>query len=385
MKILTWNVNNFNGSNWNLMDNNWADNEVIKRENNANKIFEKVTSIIEQPDDIAILQEFPYQDKWKNIFDNEYKNHTIISWYYNDSDKEFCVEPKYGGVTVAIVKNNSWWYLRSLNGHKSNKNKKVDYSNRYIEMYNADKEINLLGVHPNDAHALIEWLSKNYDKRFVPNLIVGDFNAGNYIKANSDVKFAENRREFLRLTEGFIDVCNGMVTTNYKRPTQIDHILIQNSDMFIVQIKKRDVFYSMDYSDHYPLFAEIDLTENDVNKFIPSKDIVSDIWSVETAHGIESSTDVNYIASEFAGVGLIYHYMYNGEMEHTHGFDGILEEVLRKPKYIELVTEFGEYSQQQIQMVEGIKNAVAFVQSQGRAMTIAELRELREKIEQNHK
>ena len=385
MKILTWNVNNFNGSNWNLMDNNWADNEDIKRENNANKIFEKVTSIIEQPDDIAILQEFPYQDKWKNIFDNEYKNHTIISWYYNDSDKEFCVEPKYGGVTVAIVKNNSWWYLRSLNGHKSNKNKKVDYSNIYIEMYNADKEINLLGVHPNDAHALIEWLSKNYDKRFVPNLIVGDFNAGNYIKANSDVKFAENRREFLRLTEGFIDVCNGMVTTNYKRPTQIDHILIQNSDMFIVQIKKRDVFYSMDYSDHYPLFAEIDLTENDVNKFIPSKDIVSDIWSVETAHGIESSTDVNYIASEFAGVGLIYHYMYNGEMEHTHGFDGILEEVLRKPKYIELVTEFGEYSQQQIQMVEGIKKAVAFVQSQGRAMTIAELRELREKIEQNHK
>ena len=385
MKILTWNVNNFNGSNWNLMDNNWADNEDIKRENNANKIFEKVTSIIEQPDDIAILQEFPYQDKWKNIFDNEYKNHTIISWYYNDSDKEFCVEPKYGGVTVAIVKNNSWWYLRSLNGHKSNKNKKVDYSNRYIEMYNVDKEINLLGVHPNDAHALIEWLSKNYDKRFVPNLIVGDFNAGNYIKANSDVKFAENRREFLRLTEGFIDVCNGMVTTNYKRPTQIDHILIQNSDMFIVQIKKRDVFYSMDYSDHYPLFAEIDLTENDVNKFIPSKDIVSDIWSVETAHGIESSTDVNYIASEFAGVGLIYHYMYNGEMEHTHSFDGILEEVLKKPKYIELITEFGEYSQQQIQMVEGIKNAVAFVQSQGRAMTIAELRELREKIEQNHK
>lgn len=385
MKILTWNVNNFNGSNWNLMDNNWADNEDIKRENNANKIFEKVTSIIEQPDDIAILQEFPYQDKWKNIFDNEYKNHTIISWYHNDSDKEFCVEPKYGGVTVAIVKNNSWWYLRSLNGHKSNKNKKVDYSNRYIEMYNADEEINLLGVHPNDAHALIEWLSKNYDKRFVPNIIVGDFNAENYIKANSDVKFAENRREFLRLTEGFIDVCNGMVTTNYKRPTQIDHILIQNSDMFIVQIKKRDVFYSMDYSDHYPLFAEIDLTENDVNKFIPSKDIVSDIWSVETAHGIESSTDVNYIASEFAGVGLIYHYMYNGEMEHDHSFDGILEEVLRKPKYIELVTEFGEYSQQQIQMVEGIKKAVAFVQSQGRAMTIAELRELREKIEQNHK
>lgn len=79
---------------------------------------------------------------------------------------------------------------------------------------------------------------------------------------------------------------------------------------------------------------------------------------------------------------MIYHYMYNGEMEHTHSFDGILEEVLKDPEHIELVTEFGEYSQQQIQMVEGIKNAITFVQSQGRAMTSAELRE---KIKQNHK
>lgn len=84
-----------------------------------------------------------------------------------------------------------------------------------------------------------------------------------------------------------------------------------------------------------------------------SKHIDSDIWCVETAHGIESSTDVNYIASEFAGVGLIYRYMYNGVMEHTYSFDGILEEVLKDPENIELITEYGEYSQQQIQMVEG--------------------------------
>jgi hypothetical protein len=43
-------------------------------------------------------------------------------------------------------------------------------------------------------------------------------------------------------------------------------------------------------------------------------------------------------------VGLIYHYMYNGVMEHTHSFDGILEEVLENPEHIELVTEYGEYS-----------------------------------------
>ncbi len=382
MKILTWNVNNFNGKKWNYKAHNWNNNEdTEERENNANKIFKEVTSKIEQADDIAILQEFPYQEiEWKNIIDTKYENHTIISWYHDDSDKEFRVEPKYGGVTVAIVTKDSNWKLRSLKEHQHNKNKIVDYSNRYIEMRNDDKNINLLGVHPNDAGALIQWLSKNCDKSFEPHAIVGDFNAGNYIKDNPGNDFQKNRRNFLILTEGFIDVCNGMATTNYDPPTQIDHILIQNSGMFVV--KKREVFYSMEYSDHYPLFTEIDLMENDVHKFIPSRDIDSDIWCVETAHGIESSTDVNYIASEFAGAGLIYHYMYNGVMEHTHSFDGILEEVLENPEHIELVTEYGEYSQQQIQMVEGIKNAVEFVRLHGRPMTSAELQE---KIKQNHK
>lgn len=74
--------------------------------------------------------------------------------------------------------------------------------------------------------------------------------------------------------------------------------------------------------------------------------------------------------------------MYNGVMEHTHSFDGILEEILENPEHIELVTEYREYSQQQIQMVEGIKNAVAFVRLHGRPMTGAELQE---KIKQNHK
>lgn len=74
--------------------------------------------------------------------------------------------------------------------------------------------------------------------------------------------------------------------------------------------------------------------------------------------------------------------MYNGEVNHTHSFDGILEEVLENLEHIELVTEYGEYSQQQIQMVEGIKNAVEFVRLHGRPMTGAELQE---KIKHNHK
>ena len=257
MKIMTWNVNNFNGESWNPKVNSWGNNDIEKRKENASKIFKEVTSIIDSENDIAILQEFPYhENKWKEYFDINYTGYRIISWYYNESDRKFCADAKYG-ITIAVVKKDNNWTLRSLSEHSYN-NKKVDYSNRYIEVYNKNKNINLIGVHPRNAYALREWLCQDCMKDFSPDIIAGDFNAGNYIKDHSDYEFELNRGEFLRLTEGFIDVCQGNATTNYNPPTQIDHILIQNSEKFVGKIRERNVFYSMDYSDHYPLFADID-------------------------------------------------------------------------------------------------------------------------------
>ena len=96
-------------------------------------------------------------------------------------------------------------------------------------------------------------------------------------------------------------------------------------------------------------------------------------------YGFESG-DANYIAAEFSGTGLIYHFMHNGKMDHVHGFDGVLAMVLQDPEHVDIVTDYGEYSEQEIQMVQGIKRAVAFVQSHHRPMTTAELRENRAEI-----
>ena len=60
MKIMTWNVNNFNGESWNPKVNSWGNNDIEKRKENASKIFKEVTSIIDSENDIAILQDFPY-------------------------------------------------------------------------------------------------------------------------------------------------------------------------------------------------------------------------------------------------------------------------------------------------------------------------------------
>lgn len=88
------------------------------------------------------------------------------------------------------------------------------------------------------------------------------------------------------------------------------------------------------------------------------------------------------IVAEFSGTGLIYHLKYNDEMNHVHGFDSVLANVLQDPEHIDIEADYGEYSDQEIQMVKGIKRVVAFVQSHHRTMTNAELRENNVRTEQ---
>ena len=122
------------------------------------------------------------------------------------------------------------------------------------------------------------------------------------------------------------------------------------------------------------------LEQRYLGKYIPVRDEATGSWCVQTQRYFERG-DVGYIADIFSGTGLIYRFMYNGEMDHTHGFDGVLDAVLHDPEHVDIVTDYGEYSEQEIQMVKGIKRAVTFVQSHHRPMTNAELRENRAEAE----
>ena len=121
------------------------------------------------------------------------------------------------------------------------------------------------------------------------------------------------------------------------------------------------------------------LEQRYLGNYIPVQDEATGKWCVQMGYGFESG-DVNYIATEFSGMGLIYHLMYNGEMDHVHGFDSVLAMVLQDPEHVDIVTDYGEYSEQAIQMVKGIKRTVAFVQSHHRPMTNEELRKNRLEI-----
>lgn len=114
--------------------------------------------------------------------------------------------------------------------------------------------------------------------------------------------------------------------------------------------------------------------------YIPVQDEATGNWCVHVEYGLESG-DVEYIASEFSGTGLIYHFMYNGEIDHVHGFNGVLAAVLEDPENVDIVPQEGEYSEQEIKMIEGVKRAAKFVKLHNRPMTTAELRRNREEIE----
>jgi len=132
-------------------------------------------------------------------------------------------------------------------------------------------------------------------------------------------------------------------------------------------------------ADNMPEYIADSMTELEqryLDEYIPVRDAETGTWCVQTGHGFESG-DIGYVTGEFSGTGLIYHFSKNGVDDHVHGFDAVLEAVLEDPEHTEIINDHGEYSEQEIRMVEGIKRAAEFVHLHRRPMTNAELRENR--------
>ena len=142
---------------------------------------------------------------------------------------------------------------------------------------------------------------------------------------------------------------------------------------------KKNIRMDADNQPEYAGGSDDLLEQKYLGEYVPIQDDAFGIWCVQTGHGFESG-DINYIASEFSGTGLIYHFMHNGEMDHVHEFESVLFEILKDPEHVDIVTDYGEYSDQEIQMVKGIKRAAEFEQAHHRPMTNAELRKNRAEI-----
>lgn len=245
INIMTWNTRLY------MMGNKVGNNiEKIDFEK-SEKIFIYIKNYLEQNENsIAILQEIPYlsnvKPKWElheifKMFCKIFEGYKIL---YNKGNQI--------KMTVVITKSKDLIYEDCTN--------KVN-NNRFVAFNLCGTNFSILGVHSHDAFDLREALKNNIYVYF-PNLILGDFNAGNYRKKdiNADKQISVNRQNYLLLTEFYIDLIQGEYTTNYSNceQTQIDHILLENGieNCCYGNIK---IDRKMTLSDHFPISFELEI------------------------------------------------------------------------------------------------------------------------------
>lgn len=239
INLMTWNTRLY------MKGNRVGGNEEVIDFKKYNDIIKIIKIHIEKENGIAILQEIPYKSNitWKEhelflTFKNDFPE-SQYSLIYNISNKNQIK------MTVVIAKRG----FVKHNNHGLN-------NNCFVSFFIDKTDLNVLGVHSHNAFELREWLATR--ESFHPNIILGDFNSGNYIKEKNDNEIVPNRQNYLMLTEGYIDICQGEYTHHIYR-THIDHILLENSNGFHEKYKYKSVEVDREIilSDHYPIYCEI--------------------------------------------------------------------------------------------------------------------------------
>lgn len=264
MKIMTWNVNRFNGT-WDYYRKH-HDIEMSERIIYAKKILGKLSEALLSLDDIAILQEVPYrgdnrEDEWERNWKDLFEDLSVMFWFKDEPEgKDF----NYNGtknVTIAVTKKNGNWKLRpfELRAIKFGKTKKCwDYVNRYIELENG--ELSLLGVYISiGAGGQLKAVSES---KF--SLIAGDFNYNSLIKDKNE----ENYRSYCKLNQAYEQLIPEDVITDNKTIAGIDKILINKSlsetckysicVMDYCFIQETQPYEKKRYSDHNLCISEIE-------------------------------------------------------------------------------------------------------------------------------
>lgn len=266
MKIITWNVNRFDGVwDWYSKQKDRPDN--IRKEI-AKKIIEKLNVLLTTSEDIAILQEVPYcagewKSKWKEMF-AEFK---IMFWF--DCER-YRKDFNYGSknITMAVTKSDSNWDISAFDKRKvrfdesrSENGGYWDYANRYIELVNKDKAMSILGFHLSQG----EDGKKQWDKIHESadnaefTFIVGDFNI-NDLKNSSNTELKVLEKEYKRT------INNDIITQN-QALSSIDNIFVKSDICINPKVLVLDYCFvtkldgekdqNIRYSDHNACICEL--------------------------------------------------------------------------------------------------------------------------------
>ena len=237
IKFLTWNTQLYEYGN---MSGKTIE-DGLKVYNQEKEIIKKHFSDLSDDEKaIAVLQEMPYKIK-KN---GKWQLHPVFEKFKID----------FTDIDYDIIFLSDWHIkMTVVIASKGTVSECKGKTNLYIPFTINSLQLNVLALHAHNAFETRKWLAEHED--YKPNIMLGDFNAGNYRKSNKDNEIAVNRQNYLLLTEGYIDLCQGVYTTKYQ--TQIDHILLENIDEFKYKFENVKVDYDVKISDHYPVYCDV--------------------------------------------------------------------------------------------------------------------------------
>ncbi len=237
------------------------------------KIVEKLSELLTNPDDIAILQEIPYYNSWrrsenkKKEWNNKWKyffeNFKVMFWFDNEQESKELFNLKAKNVTIAVAAKDSNWNLRSF----QSKSKKIifgktkgayDYANNYVELENGN--MSMLGLHANGKKEYWKQIHEATGKSDF-SFIVGDFNVNDFLYPVDN--------ELHKLETNYDRLIDKDIITQNQTLTSIDNIFVKKGISSNAKIVVWDYCYIPEtkgyavrntrYSDHNICICEIEI------------------------------------------------------------------------------------------------------------------------------
>lgn len=228
----------------NIMTWNTGITESLNDEEKCNKILNYIECFLQKENTIVFLQQMVFKDPHNN-----WEKHRVFNIFCEKFSEEYSIEYYPNSklmMTVAIARKNN--NIKSLGDDFYPISSPM---NRAIAVeFNG---ISFLGIHAGNGSDNKEYLNSLHGKA---DIILGDFNAGNYLES-------ENRDTFNNILKEHICICN-MPTKeirdrqkSLKRKSCIDHIFVR--ECIVTLCSNLVVNENVKLSDHYPITFEIDL------------------------------------------------------------------------------------------------------------------------------
>lgn len=237
---MTWNTQLYE------YGNNLHNKKREKSIDECRDIINIVREHMREENAVAVLQEIPMRS---NVTWSEHIIWTLLQGVFPKRDYTIL----YNIETVNQIK---MTVVIAKKGIIESDNERIDLNksckNNFVSFKVKNTDLHVLAVHQKDNVYASDRFNK--DK---PNIILGDFNAGDYDKEfpkqEELKKFRANRDNYRELLKrGYKDICDGQITTIYNTP--IDHILVDDKNAK----RAKDLEIVRDnLSDHYRITFEL--------------------------------------------------------------------------------------------------------------------------------